>query len=81
MGGVEVQLKHFGPVRTGGDTVVYFPDLKIVALGDLFVTAAPEPDFSAGGSLVGWDPCWRACSSSTSNAWARSSGRVSARRR
>jgi cyclase len=54
IGGVEVRLKHFGPARTGGDTVVYFPDLKIVALGDLFVTEAPEPDFSAGGSLVGW---------------------------
>ena len=54
MGGVEVQLKHFGPARTSGDTVVYFPDLKIVALGDLFATEAPEPDFAAGGSLVGW---------------------------
>jgi cyclase len=54
MGGVEVQLKHFGPARTGGDTVVYFPDMKIVALGDLFATDAPEPDFSAGGSLLGW---------------------------
>lgn len=54
MGGVEVRLKHFGPGRTGGDTVVYFPDLKIVALGDLFPTEAPEPDFAAGGSLVGW---------------------------
>ena len=54
MGGVEVQLKHFGPGRTSGDTVVYFPDLKIVALGDLFPAEAPEPDFAAGGSLVGW---------------------------
>jgi glyoxylase-like metal-dependent hydrolase (beta-lactamase superfamily II) len=54
MGGVEVQLKHFGPGRTSGDTVVYFPDLKIVALGDLFAAEAPEPDFAAGGSLVGW---------------------------
>jgi glyoxylase-like metal-dependent hydrolase (beta-lactamase superfamily II) len=56
MGGVEVQLKHFGNARTGGDTVAYFPDLKVVALGDLFVPGAPEPDFSAGGSLVGWSP-------------------------
>jgi glyoxylase-like metal-dependent hydrolase (beta-lactamase superfamily II) len=56
MGGVEVQLKHFGNARTGGDTVVYFPDLKVVALGDLFMPGAPEPDFSAGGSLVGWSP-------------------------
>lgn len=54
LGGVELQLKHFGPARTGGDTVVLFPDLKIVALGDLFVTEAPEPDYCAGGSLVGW---------------------------
>jgi glyoxylase-like metal-dependent hydrolase (beta-lactamase superfamily II) len=54
MGGVEVQLKHFGPARTDGDSVVYFPDLKIVAVGDLFMAGAPEPDFSAGGSLVGW---------------------------
>ena len=54
MGGVEVQLKHFGPARTSGDTVVYFPDMKIVALGDLFAPDAPEPDFAAGGSLLGW---------------------------
>jgi glyoxylase-like metal-dependent hydrolase (beta-lactamase superfamily II) len=56
MGGVEVQLKHFGPGQTAGDTVVYFPDLKIVALGDLFSTEAPEPDFAAGGSLTQWGP-------------------------
>ena len=54
MGGVEVQLRHWGPARTGGDTVVHFPDLKVVALGDLFATEAPEPSFSAGGSLAGW---------------------------
>ncbi len=54
LGGVEVQLKHFGPARTSGDTVVYFPDMKIVALGDLFSTDAPVPDFAAGGSLLGW---------------------------
>ena len=54
LGGVEVPLKHFGNACTSGDTVVYFPDLKIVALGDLFAPGAPEPDFSAGGSLVGW---------------------------
>ncbi len=54
MGGIEVQLKHFGNARTDGDTVVYFPDLKIVALGDLFMPGPPEPDFCAGGSLAGW---------------------------
>ncbi len=55
LGGVEVQVMHFGNARTNGDTVVYFPDLRAVAVGDLFA-AAPDPDFSAGGSLVGWGP-------------------------
>src|SRR5262249_26150212 len=32
------------------------PDLKVVAVGDLFTADAPEPDYSAGGSLVGWGP-------------------------
>jgi glyoxylase-like metal-dependent hydrolase (beta-lactamase superfamily II) len=52
-GAVEVRLLHLGSARTNGDTVVYFPDLKAVAVGDLY-SASPEPDFSAGGSLVGW---------------------------
>jgi cyclase len=55
MGGVEAQLMHFGSAHTDGDTVVYFPNLKVIAVGDLF-SPAPDPDFSAGGSLVGWGP-------------------------
>jgi glyoxylase-like metal-dependent hydrolase (beta-lactamase superfamily II) len=55
LGPVQVQLLHFGNARTSADTVVYFPDLKAVALGDLY-SASPDPDFSAGGSLVGWGP-------------------------
>ena len=55
LGGVEVQLLHFGNAHTDGDTAVYFPDLKVVAVGDLYATA-PDPDFSAGGSMVGWGP-------------------------
>jgi cyclase len=53
LGGVEAQLMHFGNAHSNGDTVVYFPNLKVVAVGDLFA-ANPDPDFSAGGSLVGW---------------------------
>lgn len=53
LGGVEVQLFHFGSAHTNSDTVAYFPNLKVVAVGDLFA-ATPNPDFSAGGSLVGW---------------------------
>jgi cyclase len=56
LGGVEVQLKHFGNAHTDGDTVVYFPNLKVVAVGDLFTPDTPDPDFSQGGSLVNWGP-------------------------
>ena len=55
LGGIEVQVMHFGNAHTDGDSVVYFPNLKVVAVGDLF-GAAPDPDFSAGGSMVGWGP-------------------------
>src|SRR5271165_3206994 len=55
LGGVEAQLLHFGNAHTNSDTVVYFPNLKAVAVGDLFAPT-PIPDFSAGGSLVGWGP-------------------------
>jgi glyoxylase-like metal-dependent hydrolase (beta-lactamase superfamily II) len=55
LGGIEVQLLHFGNAHTNGDTVVYFPNLKVVAVGDLFATT-PDPSFAEGGSLVGWGP-------------------------
>jgi glyoxylase-like metal-dependent hydrolase (beta-lactamase superfamily II) len=45
---------HFGKAHTSGDTVVYFPNLKVVAVGDLFTPNTPDPDFSGGGSLVNW---------------------------
>jgi cyclase len=56
LGGVEVQLKHFGNAHTDGDTVVYFPNLRVVVIGDLFTPDTTDPDFSAGGSLVDWGP-------------------------
>jgi cyclase len=53
LGGVDTQLFHFGNAHSSSDTVVYFPNLKVVAVGDLYAST-PNPDFSAGGSLVGW---------------------------
>jgi cyclase len=53
LGGIEARLLHFGNAYSSSDTVVYFPNLKVVAVGDLF-SAKPAPDFAAGGSLVGW---------------------------
>ena len=58
LGGVDVQLLHFGNAYSNSDTVVYFPNLKVVAIGDLFA-ATPNPDFSAGGSLLDGDRYWR----------------------
>jgi glyoxylase-like metal-dependent hydrolase (beta-lactamase superfamily II) len=54
LGGVTVQVLHFGAARTNGDAVVYFPDLKVVAVGDLYTSAIPVADDSAGGSLECW---------------------------
>jgi glyoxylase-like metal-dependent hydrolase (beta-lactamase superfamily II) len=53
-GGVEAQLLHFGNAHTSGDTVVYFPDKKAVALGELYAFP-PDPDFARGGSLADWN--------------------------
>lgn len=43
MGGVEVQVLQVGKGRDGGDTVVYFPGQKAVAVGDL---DRPDPGAS-----------------------------------
>jgi cyclase len=53
LGGVEARLLHFGNARSSGDTVVFFPNLKVVAVGDLYASR-PDPDYAAGGSLVNW---------------------------
>lgn len=55
VGGVPVRAYHYDPAHTGADTVVYFPTLKAVALGDLVVggTSTPSYDAPFGGSLKG----------------------------
>ena len=62
LGGAEVQMFHFGRGHTNGDAVVYFPDLRAVHTGDLFVygqrldgsTLSPFWDFGNGGSVLEW---------------------------
>ena len=54
LGGVEVQAFYMGTGHTNGDSVVYFPDLKIVHGGDLLHTTAPFIDYGNGGSSRGW---------------------------
>jgi cyclase len=50
----EVQLYSFGRGHTGDDTMVYFPDMKIVMVSDQITDATPIVDFANGGSAVEW---------------------------
>lgn len=54
LGGKEVRARYFGRGHTNGDVVVYFPELKTIHTGDLFVGGAPFIDYSAGGSAIEW---------------------------
>ena len=58
LGGAEVQLHHVGRGHTNGDTIVYFPDLRVMATGDLFVVLprVPTIDYAGGGTTLGWVP-------------------------
>ena len=56
LGGVAVEAHYFGRAHTSGDTVVYFPDLKVVAVSDIVTTGATGPlaDYAGGGSFAEW---------------------------
>src|SRR5438477_131 len=41
LGKAKAEIYHFGKAHTGGDSVVYFPDLKVIALGDEFGAQPP----------------------------------------
>jgi glyoxylase-like metal-dependent hydrolase (beta-lactamase superfamily II) len=56
LGGAEVRLYSFGRGHSGGDTIVYFPDSKVVMVSDQMTDNAPIVDFANGGSAVGWVP-------------------------
>lgn len=53
-GGAEVQAHFYGRGHTGDDTMVYFPDLKVVMVSDQITDATPIVDFANGGSAVEW---------------------------
>ena len=56
LGGAEVRLYSFGRGHSGGDTMAYFPDAKVVMVSDQMTDNAPIVDFANGGSAVGWAP-------------------------
>jgi len=54
--GVRIQLLHFGPAHTSGDTIVYLPDQKVVFTGDILASVSPDPiiHLEKNGSAAGW---------------------------
>src|SRR5499427_2160837 len=67
LGGKEVVAKYFGRGHTSGDAVIYFPDLRVIHTGDLFLgrrqsaAAQTKPpgvniyvDYAQGGSFLEW---------------------------
>ena len=54
LGKAQAVAYHFASGHTSGDTVVYFPDVKVVSLGDEFTAAGPNCDYPMGGSILGW---------------------------
>jgi len=60
LGGTEVRAYYFGPGHTDGDTVVYFPDAKVVQVGDLVLwgkridgsTMVPAINYPTGATLT-----------------------------
>jgi glyoxylase-like metal-dependent hydrolase (beta-lactamase superfamily II) len=54
LGDAEVRLYSFGRGHTGDDTMVYFPDTKVVMVSDQITDGTPVIDFANGGSAVGW---------------------------
>src|SRR5262245_5562130 len=57
LGGKRVEVSHFGRAHTDGDVVAYFPDQRVVAMGDMFTIGdglPPLVDYPGGGSTREW---------------------------
>jgi glyoxylase-like metal-dependent hydrolase (beta-lactamase superfamily II) len=59
LGGKEIEAYYFGRGHTSGDAIVYFPELKAIHTGDLFISSARPGvpiyvDYVQGGSLLEW---------------------------
>jgi len=64
VGGKEIRTVHLGRGHTSGDAVVYFPELKAIHTGDLFLSFPRPPDkppgasiyvdYAQGGSFLEW---------------------------
>jgi cyclase len=56
LGGAEVDAHAYGRGHTGDDTMVYFPDLKVVMVSDQMSDGTPGIGVgNGGGSLIEWN--------------------------
>ena len=54
LGNKEVaRVYYFGRASTNGDAFVYFPDLKVVTMGDVYQQGM-NCDYAQGGSMIEW---------------------------
>ena len=54
LNGEQVRAVHYPHAHTAGDTIVYFQNAKVVAMGDIFVRYGfPFIDLNGGGSVAG----------------------------
>ena len=51
--GESIDLFHFGPAHTTGDTAVYFRSANVIHMGDIFFPRYPYIDAGNGGDLYG----------------------------
>jgi cyclase len=54
LGKAKAEIYHFGKAHTGGDSEVYFPDVKVISMGDELVAQPPNSDYPNGGSVLEW---------------------------
>ncbi|MGA2717082.1 MAG: MBL fold metallo-hydrolase [Bryobacteraceae bacterium] len=54
-GGAEVGAHFYGRGHTGDDTMIYFPDAKVVMVSDQITDGNPGADFRNGGSILEWN--------------------------
>ena len=57
LGNQRIEIHHFGRAHTDGDVVVYFPEQRVLAAGDMYTVSDATPqliDYAGGGSARDW---------------------------
>ena len=59
LGGKDIEAYYFGRGHTSGDAIIYFPEVKAIHTGDLYISGSRRGvpiyvDYVQGGSLLEW---------------------------